>query len=164
MQILDLIIQQKCNKLFRGDTTLAANYIEQPIGYHGRASSVVVSGTPIRRPVGQFNLNGRVFFGPTRKMDFEVEFAAFISKPNTLGEAISVEAAEEHIFGYVLLNDWSSRDIQQREAFPLGPFNAKNFGTTISPWVIQPDALIPYLTKPLFTVSFSKDAVFSSTN
>ncbi|KAJ5368285.1 uncharacterized protein N7496_008045 [Penicillium cataractarum] len=144
---------RNCNKLFRGDATLAASYTEQPIGYHGRASSVVISGTPVRRPVGQFNLDGQVFFGPTRKMDFEVEFAAFISKPNTLGEPIGVEAAEEHIFGYVILNDWSSRDIQQREAFPLGPFNAKNFGTTISPWVIQPDALIPYKTKPISTGS-----------
>lgn len=93
-------------------------------------------------------------------MDFEVEFAAFNSKSNTLGEPIGVEAAEEHIFGYILLNDWSSRDIQQREAFPLGPFDAKNFSTNISPCVIQPDALIPYLTKPVSTVSFPRDANF----
>lgn len=95
-------------------------------------------------------------------MDFEVEFAAFISKPDTLGEPIGVDAAEENIFGYVLLNDWLSRDIQQQEAVPLGPFNAKNFGTTISPWFIQPDDLTPYMTKPMSTVSFLRDADFSS--
>ncbi|EXJ69400.1 fumarylacetoacetase [Cladophialophora psammophila CBS 110553] len=120
-----------------------------PLGYHGRSSSVVVSGTPVRRPRGQFLVNEAPAFGPSQKLDFEVEFAAFIGKGNEHGIAIPVVEAEEHIFGVVLMNDWSARDIQSTEATPLGPFNGKNFCTTISPWVVPLDALELLRTKPV---------------
>ena len=119
------------------------------MAYHGRASSVVVSGTSFRRPNGQYFVDGKAVFGPTRKLDFEVEFAAFIAKGNQHGEPIDVDAAEEHIFGFVLLNDWSARDIQKWEAIPLGPFNGKNFCTTISPWIVTLEALEPFRAEPI---------------
>jgi len=136
--------------MFRGpDNALQPNYTHLPVGYHGRASSIVVSGTPIRRPVGQFLLDPKAdpkqtTVGPSRKLDVELEFGCFIAKPNDMGEPISVQDAEEHIFGYVLLNDWSARDIQAWEYVPLGPFNGKNFGSTVSPWVVLADALEPF--------------------
>ncbi len=104
-----------------------------PIAYHGRASSVVISGTSIRRPKGQITFGGKAIESQSRKLDFEVEFAAFIGHGNDMGEEIPVAQANEHIFGLVLMNDWSARDIQQYESTPLGPFNGKNFGTTVSP-------------------------------
>ncbi|KAK4174571.1 hypothetical protein QBC36DRAFT_333393 [Triangularia setosa] len=139
--------------MFRGpENALQPNYMHLPVGYHGRASSIVVDGTPIRRPVGQILLDPkaepkRPMTGPTRKLDIELELGCFISKANEMGEPVDVKQAEEHIFGYVLLNDWSARDIQAWEYVPLGPFNGKNFGTTISAWVVLADALEPFKMK-----------------
>ncbi|MDR3101244.1 MAG: fumarylacetoacetase [Paraburkholderia sp.] len=125
---------------------LLPNWSEMPIGYNGRASSVVVSGTPVRRPNGQLKLpdQERPVFGACRKLDIELETGFIIGRGNALGEPIACEQAEEHIFGMVLLNDWSARDIQQWEYVPLGPFNAKTFATTISPWIVTLDALEPF--------------------
>ncbi|MGF6966300.1 fumarylacetoacetase [Paraburkholderia sp. WC7.3g] len=125
---------------------LLPNWSEMPIGYNGRASSVVVSGTPVRRPNGQLKLpdQERPVFGACRKLDIELETGFIIGAGNALGEPIACEDAEAHIFGMVLLNDWSARDIQQWEYVPLGPFNAKTFATTISPWVVTLDALEPF--------------------
>ncbi|MGF6264742.1 fumarylacetoacetase [Paraburkholderia youngii] len=125
---------------------LLPNWSEMPIGYNGRASSVVVSGTPVRRPNGQLKLpdQERPLFGACRKLDIELETGFIIGDGNALGEPIACEDAEAHIFGMVLLNDWSARDIQQWEYVPLGPFNAKTFATTISPWVVTLDALEPF--------------------
>lgn len=139
--------------LFRGpQNALQPNYKHLPVGYHGRASSVVVSGTPLRRPNGQILLNPAAekkepVFSPCKKLDLELELGAFICKPNTLGEPVRIEDAPEHLFGLVLMNDWSARDIQAWEYVPLGPFNSKNFGTTISAWVVLMDALEPFATK-----------------
>ncbi|MEK6299036.1 MAG: fumarylacetoacetase, partial [Paraburkholderia tropica] len=117
---------------------LLPNWSEMPIGYNGRASSVVVSGTPVRRPNGQLKLpdQDRPVFGACRKLDIELETGFVIGRGNALGEPIACEDAEAHIFGMVLLNDWSARDIQQWEYVPLGPFNAKTFASTISPWIV----------------------------
>jgi fumarylacetoacetase len=125
---------------------LLPNWLHMPIGYNGRASSVVVSGTPIRRPMGQLKLPDQEnpIFGPCKKLDFELETAFIIGSGNALGEPISVANAEDHIFGMVLMNDWSARDIQQWEYVPLGPFNAKTFGTSISPWIVTMEALEPF--------------------
>ena len=139
--------------MFRGpENALQPNYTHLPVGYHGRASSIVVSGTPIRRPVGQILLDPATkqpVTEPSRKLDIELELGCFIAKPNDIGEAVSVKDAEEHIFGYVLLNDWSARDIQTWEYVPLGPFNGKNFASTISPWVVLADALEPFRTNAI---------------
>ncbi|KAG8261830.1 hypothetical protein J6590_065277 [Homalodisca vitripennis] len=121
-----------------------------PVGYHGRASSVVVSGTPIRRPNGQTcPVAGEPpTFGPSQNMDFELEVGFFYGgAPNRLGEPISMKDAEDHIFGFVLMNDWSARDIQKWEYVPLGPFLSKNLGTTISPWIVTMEALEPFKTE-----------------
>jgi fumarylacetoacetase len=125
---------------------LLPNWSEMPIGYNGRASSVVVSGTPVRRPNGQLKLptDDRPVFGACRKLDIELETGFVIGQGNALGVPIACEDAEAHIFGMVLLNDWSARDIQQWEYVPLGPFNAKSFATTISPWIVTLDALEPF--------------------
>jgi fumarylacetoacetase len=125
---------------------LLPNWLHMPIGYNGRASSVVVSATPVRRPNGQLKLPGedRPIFGPCRKLDFELETAFVVGVGNELGSPIPVDSAEEHIFGMVLLNDWSARDIQQWEYVPLGPFNSKSFATSISPWVVTMEALAPF--------------------
>jgi fumarylacetoacetase len=125
---------------------LLPNWLEIPIGYNGRASSVVVSGTPIKRPNGQIKLPDaeRPTFGPCRKLDIELETGFIVGTNTALGEPIPCEQAEAHIFGMVLLNDWSARDIQQWEYVPLGPFNSKGFATTISPWVVTLDALEPF--------------------
>jgi fumarylacetoacetase len=125
---------------------LLPNWSEMPIGYNGRASSVVVSGTPVRRPNGQLKLpdQERPVFGACRKLDIELETGFVIGAGNAMGDAIACEDAEAHIFGMVLLNDWSARDIQQWEYVPLGPFNAKTFATTISPWIVTLDALEPF--------------------
>lgn len=125
---------------------LLPNWTEMPIGYNGRASSVVVSGTPVRRPNGQLKLpdQERPVFGACRKLDIELETGFIVGRGNALGEPIACEDAEAHIFGMVLLNDWSARDIQQWEYVPLGPFNSKGFATTISPWVVTLDALEPF--------------------
>ncbi|CAN5461536.1 fumarylacetoacetase [soil metagenome] len=125
---------------------LLPNWKYLPVGYHGRASSVVVSGTDIHRPKGQIKLSETEppIFSPSRRLDFELEMA-FITCANTeLGKAISLKDAEDHIIGFVLFNDWSARDIQQWEYVPLGPFLGKNFGSTVSPWVVTLDALEPF--------------------
>jgi fumarylacetoacetase len=125
---------------------LLPNWLEIPIGYNGRASSVVVSGTPIHRPNGQIKLPDapRPIFDACRKLDFELETGFIVGRDTSLGESLSVDAAEAAIFGMVLLNDWSARDLQQWEYVPLGPFNAKSFGTSISPWVVTMEALEPF--------------------
>ncbi|KAI1329431.1 Fumarylacetoacetase [Xylariaceae sp. FL0255] len=139
--------------LFRGpQNALQPNYTHIPVGYHGRSSSIVVSGTRIRRPNGQILLDPAAepkvpITGPSRRLDIELELGCFISRPNEMGQPIKIGDAEDHIFGYVLLNDWSARDIQAWEYVPLGPFNGKNFATTISPWVVPADALEPFKTK-----------------
>lgn len=141
--------------MWRGPANaLQPNYLHLPVGYHGRASSIVVSGTPITRPIGQIVLDPaqepkQPIVAPCRKLDIELELGCFISKGNELGSSISVENAEDHIFGYVLVNDWSARDIQNWEYVPLGPFNGKNFATTISPWVVVPEALEPFKSKSI---------------
>ncbi|KAJ3202585.1 hypothetical protein HDU67_000424, partial [Dinochytrium kinnereticum] len=120
--------------------------VHLPVGYHGRASSVVVSGTPVRRPCGlvQDPVSKAVSFSPSKKLDYEVEVAFFVGVGNELGDRIDISSAEDHIFGMVLMNDWSARDIQAFEYVPLGPFLGKNFGTTISPWIVTLDALEPF--------------------
>lgn len=139
--------------LFRGpDNALQPNYTHLPVGYHGRASSVVVSGTPITRPNGQILANPAAnpkvpVFSPCKRLDIELELGAFLCKSNEMGRNVPISEAAEHIFGYVLLNDWSARDIQAWEYVPLGPFLAKNFGSTISPWVVLTDALEPFRCK-----------------
>ncbi|EYE95181.1 fumarylacetoacetate hydrolase FahA [Aspergillus ruber CBS 135680] len=136
--------------LFRGpENALQPNYTHLPVAYHSRASSVIVSGTPIHRPNGQILTNPAAnpkipTFSPCKKLDIELELAAFVSTPNGLGKPVPVNEAEDHIFGLVLMNDWSARDIQAWEYVPLGPFNAKNFATTITPWVVLIDALEPF--------------------
>jgi fumarylacetoacetase len=127
--------------LFRPGNPLAPNYKHLPIGYHGRASSIVVSGTPVRRPSGQIE---EAQFGPTRALDYEIEVGAFIGPGNRLGEPVPIDQAGSHIFGLCLLNDWSARDIQVWESQPLGPFLAKSFATTISPWIVPLEALGPF--------------------
>ncbi|KAI8776753.1 fumarylacetoacetase [Biomphalaria glabrata] len=126
---------------------LNPNWVHLPVGYHGRASSVVVSGTPIRRPNGQTSPDETQppVFGPCRLLDFELEMAFFTGPATDLGSPIPMDKAEDHIFGMVLMNDWSARDIQKWEYVPLGPFLAKNLGTTISPWVVTMDALKPFI-------------------
>lgn len=141
--------------LFRGAANaLQPNYKHLPVGYHGRASSVVISGTPIRRPNGQISSNAtaepkRPTFSACQKLDIELELGAFLCKSNPMGEPIPIDQAEDYIFGLVLLNDWSARDIQAWEYVPLGPFNSKNFGTTISPWIVLTEALEPHRAKGL---------------
>ncbi len=133
--------------MFRNpEQAILPNWFELPIGYNGRASSVVVSGTPVRRPRGQIKRPDvpRPVFAPTAKLDFELEVAAVVGVPNALGEPVPVEQAESHVFGLVLMNDWSARDLQQWEYVPLGPFNAKTFATSISPWVVPLAALAPF--------------------
>ncbi len=133
--------------MLRGkDNALQPNWLHIPVGYHGRASSVVVSGTGVRRPNGQSKPAGadQPVFGPSRLMDFELEMGFFVGPGNRLGETIPIAEAPEHIFGMVLVNDWSARDIQAWEYVPLGPFLSKNFATSISPWVVTMDALEPF--------------------
>lgn len=132
--------------MFRPDNPLLPNYKHVPIGYHGRASSIVVSGAPVKRPSGQTKADDAEApsFGPTKMLDYEVEIGAFIGRGNSLGETISVALSREHLFGLCLVNDWSARDIQKWEYQPLGPFLAKNFATSVSPWVITMEALEPF--------------------
>ncbi|XP_070353293.1 fumarylacetoacetase isoform X4 [Equus asinus] len=133
--------------MFRGkENALVPNWLHLPVGYHGRASSVVVSGTPIRRPVGQMRPDDSKppVYGACKLLDIELEMAFFVGPGNKFGEPIPISKAHEHIFGMVLMNDWSARDIQKWEYVPLGPFLGKSFGTTISPWVVPMDALMPF--------------------
>jgi fumarylacetoacetase len=132
--------------MFRPDNPLLPNYKWVPIGYHGRASSIVVSGNDVVRPVGQTRDGDAVApsVGPSRRLDYELEVGAFIGSGSRLGERISIAEAGEHVFGLCLLNDWSARDVQTWEYQPLGPFLAKSFATSISPWVVTLDALAPF--------------------
>ena len=132
--------------MFRPDNPLLPNYKYVPIGYHGRASSIGVSGEVVRRPAGQLkgDADPAPVFGPTKRLDYELEVGAFIGPGNALGDAIPMERAEDHIVGLCLVNDWSARDIQAWEYQPLGPFLAKSFATTVSPWVVTLDALAPF--------------------
>jgi len=133
-------------KLFRPDNPLLPNWKTMPIAYHGRASSIVVSGTDVRRPSGQLKTPEAEapIFGPTRRLDYELETAFIVGKSNPQGEPISIEDAEDHIYGMLLFNDWSARDIQAWEYQPLGPFGAKNFSSVASPWIITSEALEPF--------------------
>lgn len=136
----------RVGKLFRPDNPLLPNYKYIPIGYHGRASSIVVSGSEIQRPHGQTKPASapEPTFGPARSLDYELEVGVFIGSGNQIGHPIPIVEAEQHIFGLCLLNDWSARDIQSWEYQPLGPFLAKSFATTISPWIVTMEALAPY--------------------
>jgi fumarylacetoacetase len=131
-------------KLFRPDAPLLPNYRHVPIGYHGRASSVVVTGTPVKRPSGQLPGTDGPRFGPTERLDLELELGVWIGPGNSMGSPIPLATAHEHVAGFCLLNDWSARDIQAWEYQPLGPFLAKNFQTTVSPWIVTPEALAPF--------------------
>lgn len=133
--------------MFRGkENALMPNWLNLPVGYHGRASSIVSSGTDVRRPLGQMKTpeSDTPIFGPSLRFDFELEMGWFIGPGNDLGKSIPVDEAEDHIFGLVLVNDWSARDIQAWEYQPLGPFLGKNFATSISPWVVPLEALEPF--------------------
>eukprot|EP00835_Amoeboradix_gromovi_P002894 NODE_175_length_15885_cov_0.420563.p4 type:complete len:304 gc:universal NODE_175_length_15885_cov_0.420563:14287-13376(-) len=133
--------------MFRGkDNALMPNWTHLPVGYHGRSSSIVVSGTSIRRPNGQRKPKtaDEPVFGPSQRLDFELEMAFFVGKGNELGDPIPLSQVEDHIFGVVMMNDWSARDIQAWEYVPLGPFLGKNFGTTVSPWIVTLEALEPF--------------------
>ena len=138
--------------LFRPDSPVLSNFSSLPIAYHGRSSSIEVSGAPVYRPNGQFRASHNspeILFGPTRRLDLEMELGAFIGKGNARGTPIPVDVADSHIAGLCILNDWSARDIQSWESQPLGPFLGKNFVSTISPWVVSLQALEPYRTAPL---------------
>jgi fumarylacetoacetase len=141
-----IVHAESVGKLFRPDSPLLPNYKWVPIGYHGRSSSVRVSGHPVRRPSGQRKLTEEAAptFGPTRSLDFELELGIWIGAGNQSGKPISIEDAADSIAGYCLLNDWSARDIQSWEYQPLGPFLAKSFHTTVSGWIITAEALAPF--------------------
>ncbi|MFI5252153.1 MAG: fumarylacetoacetase [Bacteroidota bacterium] len=132
--------------MFRPDNPLLPNYKYVPIGYHGRASSIVVSGVPVRRPNGQIkdDTMPEPIFGPSKNLDYELELGCYIGKGNAQGSNIPIAVAENYLFGISIVNDWSARDIQRWEYQPLGPFLAKNFATTISPWIITMEALAPF--------------------
>ena len=136
----------RVGRLFRPDNPLLPNYKYVPIGYHGRASSIIPSGTPVRRPWGQTKGPDQPepAFRPTRMLDYELEVGVFVGPGNTLGTPVPIDEAEDHLFGLCLLNDWSARDIQAWEYQPLGPFLAKSFATTVSPWVVTLEALAPF--------------------
>ncbi|MGH7653699.1 MAG: fumarylacetoacetase [Gemmatimonadaceae bacterium] len=134
--------------LFRPDSPLLPNYKYVPIGYHGRASSIVPNGTPVRRPRGQVRPDAAAppVYAPSASLDYELEIGAFVCGENAIGETVPIARAEERIFGLCLLNDWSARDVQSWEYQPLGPFLAKSFATTVGPWVVTLDALAPFRT------------------
>ena len=133
-------------RISRPDSPLLPNYKWVPVGYHGRASSIVVSGTPVRRPTGQIRPTGSTVpvVGSSQRLDFELELGAFIGTGNALGDPVPIDRADDHLFGMVLLNDWSARDVQAWESQPLGPFLAKSFASTISPWIVTMEALAPF--------------------
>jgi fumarylacetoacetase len=133
-------------RLFRPDNPLLPNYQWVPIGYHGRSSSIVASGHAVRRPLGQAKAADaqQPSFGPSQRLDYEVELGFLVGRGNALGQPIGIEDAEDHLFGVALFNDWSARDIQPWEYQPLGPFLSKNFASTLSPWVVTMEALAPF--------------------
>jgi fumarylacetoacetase len=141
---------ENAGSILRGDASLPLNWLSMPVGYNGRASSVIVGGTDIRRPLGQMKSKNTDLdadlpvFGATRQLDFELEIGAVVGQPSPMGQPVTVAAAEDMIFGFVLLNDWSARDIQAWESRPLGPFQAKAFATSISPWIVTREALAPF--------------------
>lgn len=137
---------QNIGSFFRPDNPLLPNYKHVPIGYHGRSSTICISGTPVRRPNGQTLPAGQETpsFGPSKRLDYELELGIWLGPGNNMGEAIAIGDASTHVAGFCLLNDWSARDIQAWEYQPLGPFLAKNFASTVSPWVITPEALEPF--------------------
>ncbi len=139
-------------KLFRPDNPLLPNYKHVPIGYHGRASSLIPTGAEIARPSGQTHPSEKdpPKFGPSAALDYEAEVGFFVGAPNRLGTAIPIDEAANHIFGFCLVNDWSARDIQSWEYQPLGPFLAKNFATTVSPWVVTREAIEPFRVPAFF--------------
>jgi len=141
---------QNASEAMTGKRSSPPAFFHMPIGYAGRCSSLDISGTAVERPLGQYWAGkpgeSEVVFGPCKKMDYELELAAIIGKPLDRRERLTATQAEEHIFGYVLLNDWSARDIQGLEMIPLGPLNGKNAGTTVSPWVVTADALRDFRT------------------
>lgn len=134
---------ENCGEIFRpGTEPLPPNWLHLPVGYHGRAATIVVDGTPVRRPRGQrLEADGSVTFGPCRMLDFELEVGTVLGGKSAIGEPVSIADAAEHLFGVVLVNDWSARDIQRWEAQPLGPFLGKSFATSVSAWVVPFDAL-----------------------
>jgi fumarylacetoacetase len=137
-------------KMFRdSENPLLPNWLHIPLGYHGRSSTIIPSGIPVNRPMGQILPNGEPtpVFGPSRMIDFELEIGFITTDTNVMGENIPINEAEDYIFGMVLMNDWSARDIQKWESVPLGPFLSKNFATSISPWIITMDALEPFRAK-----------------
>src|SRR5579872_4878276 len=136
-------------RAFRPENPLLPNYKYVPVAYHGRASSVCVSGTPVKRPQGQRKPANEAVptYGPARNMDFELELGMYVGVPTRLGDTVPVKSAGAHIFGFCLLNDWSARDVQAWEYQPLGPFLGKNFATTVSPWVVTQEALAPFRTR-----------------
>jgi fumarylacetoacetase len=131
---------------FRPDNPLLPNYKWIPIGYHGRASSILVSGQSFKRPLGQIKGpdDAAPTFAPTRRLDFELEIGVFIGTANALGDAVPIDRAEDHVFGLALFNDWTARDVQTWEYQPLGPFLSKSFASTVSPWLVTLDALAPF--------------------
>jgi fumarylacetoacetase len=131
-------------RMMRPDNPLLPNYKWVPIGYHGRASSIVVSGTPVARPSGQLEAGGVPSFGPSQGLDYELEVGAFVGPGNARGAPIPIAEAEDHLFGLCLVNDWSARDVQRWEYQPLGPFLSKSFATSVSPWVVTLEALAPF--------------------
>lgn len=140
---------RNCSKIFRGEFGLPPNWLHLPVAYHGRASSVVISGTDVVRPRGQSfppSSDGKSLpsFGPSARLDYELEMAFFVGPGNDLGCPVSIDTALDHIFGLVLMNDWSARDIQAWESQPLGPFLGKSFATSISPWIVTLEALEPF--------------------
>jgi len=137
-------------ELFRGDNTqLHKNFLHNPVSYNGLSSSVVISGTPITRPHGQLPRAGNLAprFGPTEKLDYQVELPAFIGVGSEWGVPVDVDKGMDHVFGFVLLNDWSARDIESWESVPFGPSSGRNFATTISPWVLTTETVAPFLIK-----------------
>ena len=141
---------ERGGRVTRPDNPVPPNFRYMPIAYNSRASSVRISGEDVRRPNGQWRKeDGTVQFGPTEALDFELELGAFVGKGNELGSPIPLGSAEDHIFGYCLLNDWSARDVQRWESFPLGPFLSKSLSTSISPFVVTSEALAPFRTAAL---------------
>ena len=151
---------QRVGELFRPENPLLENYDWLPIGYHGRASSLVASGVPVRRPRGQIRSEAKPTFEPTRKLDYELELALFIGAGNALGEPIAIADARDHLFGVSLLNDWSARDIQAWEYQPLGPFLGKNFATSVSPLLTPIAALEPFRVSATPHVGETLDYLF----
>ena len=135
-------------KMFRDpDNALLPNWKHLPVGYHGRASSIILSGQPIHRPYGQIQQNNKIIFAPSQRLDFELEMAFVVGKSSPIGTRISTEEADEYVFGLMLFNDWSARDIQKWEYVPLGPFLGKSFASSVSPWIVTTEALEPFRVK-----------------